>query len=415
MSAPHEYKESIGTCSACGNSPISHFEAYLFYTISVWTASRRDRTKQSARSGNPSRLMIKAEDILAKSAIHGARTLGILRYSREPSLASTYRSQVIWEEANRRGLPMEQIFVFGKATDLYRAQVGGSWIYFQSLPVPSELATGNSELVDDKFLLKKTLQEHGVPAPIARSASTRAQALEAFDALTPPLVVKPRSGSRGRHTTTNVRTREDLIAAFDSAKQLCRYVAIEEHLQGNVCRATLVAGELVGFFEGKRPSVVGDGRSTIAQLVEKANAAKLDRVQDIVLREENRTFLSRLEYRFDSVPPAGERVDLTHRTGRLFGGETRELLAQVHPKLREYLEIAARAADIPVVGFDLIIEDPQADPDTQRWGIIEGNSLPFIDLHYLPLHGEPSNPAAAVWDLWPGARTTNPSEIVHEE
>jgi D-alanine-D-alanine ligase-like ATP-grasp enzyme len=93
-------------------------------------------------------------------------------------------------------------------------------------------------------------------------------------------------------------------------------------------------------------------------------------------------------------------VPLTHRTGRLFGGETRELLASVHPKLRDTLERAVRTLDVPVVGLDVIIKDPEADPDTQTWGIIEANSLPFIDLHYLPLYGTPSNPAAQVWDLW---------------
>jgi D-alanine-D-alanine ligase-like ATP-grasp enzyme len=53
-----------------------------------------------------------------------------------------------------------------------------------------------------------------------------------------------------------------------------------------------------------------------------------------------------------------------------------------------------------VAGFDLIIADPEQDPDNQEWGIIEANSLPFIDLHYLPLYGRPSNPAAQVWDMW---------------
>jgi cyanophycin synthetase len=72
----------------------------------------------------------------------------------------------------------------------------------------------------------------------------------------------------------------------------------------------------------------------------------------------------------------------------------------VHPKLREYLERAAAALGVPIVGFDLIIKDPEGDPEIQEWGIIEANSLPFIDLHYLPLHGEPSNVAAHVWDLW---------------
>ena len=53
---------------------------------------------------------------------------------------------------------------------------------------------------------------------------------------------------------------------------------------------------------------------------------------------------------------------------------------------------------LPIVGFDIIIPDPKTDPDGQRWGILEANSLPFIELHYSPLQGTPSRVAADVWD-----------------
>jgi D-alanine-D-alanine ligase-like ATP-grasp enzyme len=71
------------------------------------------------------------------------------------------------------------------------------------------------------------------------------------------------------------------------------------------------------------------------------------------------------------------------------------------------MERAARALQTPLVGFDLIIPDPERDPDAQTWGVIEANSLPYIDLHYLPLEGTPSNVAASVWDLWGPSRPTN--------
>jgi D-alanine-D-alanine ligase-like ATP-grasp enzyme len=161
-----------------------------------------------------------------------------------------------------------------------------------------------------------------------------------------------------------------------------------------------VNGTLVGFFQGDPPRVVGDGKRTIRELIAKQNVGKHDRVQEIVVREEHELFLARQGYTLDSALTTGARIDLTHRTGRLFGGETRELLNTVHPSMRAYLERAARILQTPVVGIDLIIEDPVSDPDTQRWGIIEANSLPYIDLHYLPLYGEPSNVASAVWDLW---------------
>mgnify|MGYP006366473691 FL=1 len=76
------------------------------------------------------------------------------------------------------------------------------------------------------------------------------------------------------------------------------------------------------------------------------------------------------------------------------------MLPEVHPKMHSIFKKAGEIVSVPVAGFDLIIEDPSSDPDTQNWGIIECNSLPFIDLHYFALEGEPVNVATFIWDLW---------------
>ena len=76
------------------------------------------------------------------------------------------------------------------------------------------------------------------------------------------------------------------------------------------------------------------------------------------------------------------------------------MLPEVHPKMYEIFRKAGELVEAPVVGFDLIIEDPTQDPDTQKWGIIECNSMPFIDLHYFALEGQPVDLAGRVWDLW---------------
>jgi cyanophycin synthetase len=82
------------------------------------------------------------------------------------------------------------------------------------------------------------------------------------------------------------------------------------------------------------------------------------------------------------------------------GGYTREMLQEIHPKFHQIFAKAGELVRAPVVGFDLITTDPSADPDTIRWGIIECNSLPFIDLHYYALEGSPNDLAPKVWDLW---------------
>lgn len=394
----HEYKESIGTCADCGNSPVNHFEQYVSNTLAVWTAA-----SSYTRKGVFSALVQLGEsvfDVLEQGLL---RTLGVMpfvSYSSQVEGASTYRSQVVWEEAARRGIEMQQLCVFGKPTEIYRARIADQWFYFQSLPIPPQKKGKNVSWLDDKYLLKHFLASQNIPAPRSISVRTEKEALRAFDFIGGAVVVKPRSGSRGRHTTVFIRTTEELIAAFRSAKRLCAYVVIETYIPGPVCRATLVDGTLAGFFMANPPEIVGDGASSISELIEQKNVVRQARVGPVVLTEEHRRFLKRSGFDEDYVPHKGQRIALTHRTGRLFGGTTRELLEQVHPNVRIALEHAAASLGVGVVGFDVIISDPEHDPQMQQWGIIEANTLPYIDLHYLPLAGKPSAVASQIWDMW---------------
>ncbi|MFA7309978.1 MAG: hypothetical protein WC050_03685 [Candidatus Paceibacterota bacterium] len=326
-------------------------------------------------------------------------SLPVTRFAHDATKAYTYRSQVVWEEAQRRGIRMEQMSIFGSLTEVYRAHLHGVWRYFQSIPISARLRKGSAEYMDDKYVLKRRLEEAGIPVPRVASVTSLSQALAAQKEWNTAVAVKPRLGSRARHTSVNIRTAEEAARAFKSAQKLCHYVVLEEYLEGGVCRGTVVGGKLVGFFQGNPPKVTGDGLSTIEELVVRANAQKPNRVHDIILTPEHREFLARRGHSPQSIIPEGITIPLTHRTGRQSGGRTYELLGSEHPKLRSYLERAAEVLKTPLVGFDLIIPDPVSDPDIQKWGIIEANSLPYIDVHYLPLEGEPSNVAASVWDF----------------
>lgn len=395
----HENKERPGACADCGNSPVNHLEAYVTQTVAVWASGTSPDGRERPIRRFVERVGGRIFDSIVPHVLAFMVRLPGVTLAHDPEHAASYRSQVIWEEAARRGIRMEQLVFFGLRSDIYRAFLRGRWHYFQSLPIPPERASGSYEWMDDKHVLKRFLRAEGIPVPESHAVRTIDEA-QAARAHLGRVVVKPRIGTRGRHTTVNVGTEKELRQAFRSAQQLCAYISIETYLEGSVCRATVVGGVLAGFFQADPPRVTGDGVSTIEQLVAAANARKPERVADIVITPHHEEFLSRAGLARSSVLPAGKTIALSHRGGRVFGGSTRELLGREHPRLREYVERAAKRIGAPVIGFDLIIGDPELDPDAQTWGIIEANSLPFIDLHYLPLAGEPSNVAARVWDLW---------------
>ena len=392
-------KGTPGACAACGDMPVMHSTTYALQTIEVWLSDKTQRLG-SGLFALLTRLLEPLADAIADGLPRVAYAVGIFRVSNDPERACSYRSQVIWEDAQHRGIEMQQIKSFGYLTEMYRARINGRWIYFQSLPIPRHLSRHTYQGIDDKLLLKRFLRERGIPVTDAALAKNLIQAHAIFERMHKPVVVKPRIGSRARHTTTNIHTTAEIDAAFKSAQVLCRDVLLEEHLEGPVSRATVVAGRLIGFLQMFPARVIGDGIHTIQELVDMKNRTRPERVQAITLDQEHRSYLARSGYTPDSIPERDTDVILSRRTGRFEGGRTKEMPQSIHPKLRAYVERAANELQVPVVGFDIIIADPESDPDMQRWGMLEANSLPYIDLHYAPLEGEATNVAAAVWDLW---------------
>ena len=156
----------------------------------------------------------------------------------------------------------------------------------------------------------------------------------------------------------------------------------------------------MGFYRGSVPSVTGDGKKTVKELILQKDGKRPDRVEKVLVNKELEDFVSRFGFTLDDVLPEGLKLPLSHRTGRLFGGVTREMLDELHPSFVPILEEAARIVDIPVIGFDCIVPDAAKDAQSQKWGIIECNTLPYIDLHYYALEGKPKNIAGSIWDMW---------------
>ncbi len=391
-------KGKKGACAACNDSPVAHTPLYITSSLEAWLA---DRSLPRFVSGP---IFVKVRnalaDIVIESFVRGALLLRVAKMSSDRDRAITYRSQVVWEEAQARGINMEQLFIFAKPTEIYRADLQDKVIYFQSIPVPDDLVSAQYDRLDDKHYFKKLLHDNGISVSEAHVVTSLDEARALFDTMRKPVVVKPRIGTRARHTTTNIHSREEFDAAYKLANQICAYTLIEEHYDGAVSRATVVGGKLAGFLQMVQARVTGDGVHTISELVTHKNASRPERVAEIALDDEHRAFLSRSGYSPETVLERGVTTDLSRRTGRFEGGATREMRDSVNPKLRTIIEAAARMLKTPLVGFDLIIPDPVADPEGQRWGFLEANSLPYIDLHYFPLEGNPSNVAADVWDLW---------------
>lgn len=322
--------------------------------------------------------------------------LGLVSVNGDINQIKYPRAKVLWEEAQRRGIQIEEIKPFGQSIDLYRAKIHGKFLYFINLPRMETVATSNLTWVDDKYLLKKKMLGNHLPVAPGGSFSSLNSALKAFEALNKPVIVKPRAGSRGRHTTTFVYTEEDLRTAFKIAKQLCHWVIVEEHLFGDVQRGTVIGGKLVGVLGGSPPRVTGDGTSTIAELIKIKDGQRPEKVKETKV---NPYFMQRQGLSLDTILPKDKTVELSEKIGVNYGGTSYDCTKETHPDTKQMLEQAGKILDVSILGFDFIIPDITKSYKEQKCGIIECNGAPFIQLHHDPLIGESINAAKYVWDL----------------
>ncbi|EKD33233.1 MAG: hypothetical protein ACD_76C00067G0005 [uncultured bacterium] len=394
-------------CKACGPVQVSHtacFFAVIFEIAFAPLMKPLDALAYATRIvASPLRLE-RTVPAIAKALVF----LRLAKIVRDPKLAATWRGRVLWEEALKRKIDMYELRLFGLAREFYIVRFGKITLAFNGLPRPLGAQAKSLEWMDNKGIMKRKFRKMGFPVALGGTALTARRAKKIFSSLKSPVVVKPSIGSRSVHVSSGLKTEKEMLNAFFIARQVSPWVEIEEELEGSVYRATVIGGKLVAVLRRDPPQVTGDGKSSIRDLVAKENknpARHSEQFHEIELSKEINEYLQSRGLGVDSVLSAGESVALDWRVGRGSGATNTDVTGETHKENRELFENATRYLNDSVVGYDFIIEDiSKSWKNTKRCGIIECNSLPFIDLHHFPFQGQPKNIAGDLWNIiFPGS------------
>lgn len=254
----------------------------------------------------------------------------------------------------------------------------------------------------DKDLTKQLISAVGVQVPEGRIAASAAEAWEAAEDIGLPVAIKPTDGNHGRGVTLDLSTREQVAAAWERAALHGSEVMVERYIPGDEHRLLVVAGKVVAAARGETAWVVGDGRSTVAALVEtQLNSdprrgttedhplAWLDVRQDGSILAD----LARQDLRPDDVPAAGRRV-LIQRNGNVAIDCTDE----VHPDIARAVSLAARTVGLDIAGVDLVAQDITRPLRGQQAAVVEVNAGPGLLAHLKPAVGAPRPVGRAIVD-----------------
>ncbi len=394
-------------CEECGSGAVFHNVSYSSIVIDEGIASI---FKPSDKPSFIKKQMLAFEYSTSAAILSFFVCIGLATKVTEMDDQTQLLAQMLWHEAKERGIEMWEWRLFGLARNIFVAKYpNGKRIAFEGIPNPPG-HQGHVWWIDNKAVLKSEFQKMGIAVAKGGCAKTEKQTIEIFKKITPPVIVKPYSGSGSRHTLLHLMTEEEMLRAFRIAKQICPGAIIEEELVGPVYRATVVDGVFIAAIRRDPPSVVGDGIHTIAELVEVENKRegrsgpyfsqiqlfdKTGTVQEVAKKE-----LEWQKLNTESVPEKGKRVYFHQKVNWSVGGTTCDVTDEVHPDNIELFEKAARELHVPITGIDFIIEDiSKSWKEVERAGILECNSMPFFDNHHLPYEGKPRNVATKIWDM----------------
>ena len=237
--------------------------------------------------------------------------------------------------------------------------------------------------------------EHGIPHAKGEIFANPFDAMRFAEAHGFPLCVKPNVGGFSRGSHFPIEDMATLRRAAFLVKAWWPTSVVEQYLAGANYRVLATADELVSVIRRYPPFVDGDGRRTVAELVDAENATReamglYPTMHPIGKERPNARHLAKQGLAFDSVPAAGRRVELFHRIALAPGGIVETIDRQSIPAAnRELFLKVVRAFDAKLFGIDVIFEHGIETPWTdQRCIFLEVNSRPYTRMHAFPRYGE---------------------------
>jgi len=263
------------------------------------------------------------------------------------------------------------------------------------------------DIAGNKSLTNRLLDSSGLPVPQSEVVDTEDAAVAAARRIGFPCVMKPLDGNHGRGVHLDLRSDEEVRAAFPGAFAQSRSgdVVVETYIAGNDYRCLVIGGNLAAVAERVPASVTGDGVHTVRQLVEEANADPRrgighERVLTRIAVDAAAETLVRAQgFELDAVPPEGAGIKLALTGNMSTGGTSIDRTIEAHPDNVEIAETAARIVGLDVAGIDFICPDIATPVRETGGGIVEVNAAPGFRMHTHPTEGEPQYVARPVIDL----------------
>lgn len=234
-------------------------------------------------------------------------------------------------------------------------------------------------IMENKVVTKKVLAKAGFNVPKSVEFTRLEEAVAHYPLFEgKAVVIKPKSTNYGLGITIfqqGVNNREDFAKAIEIAFREDKEVMVEDYLVGTEYRFFVLGNKTLAVLLRVPANVIGDGISTVKELVERKNDHPLrgdgsrTPLKKIALGEIEQLQLKEQGLSINSVPAKDQLVQLRANSNISTGGDSIDMTDQMHESYKQLAVGIAHAMGAKVCGVDLIIQDlnQPAEPTLNSW------------------------------------------------
>lgn len=215
------------------------------------------------------------------------------------------------------------------------------------------------------------------------------------------LIVKPFDSNHSNGVSRNLTSLDEVSEALQAAFSFSDKALIQRQHFGEEVRICVIDGVARAVLLRQKPYVIGDGRSSVAELIEKENRIRQQITDTLVPYPQlNEELISSSLFHDETILEKDVRIELNQATLISKGASVYDVLTSIDPYYLTQAQKLAACLPARVVSVDLMIEDYKRYSGDDDYGLIEintgmsltmfyscrdGNHFPIIEKHIGPI------------------------------
>ena len=346
----------------------------------------------------------KASVKIAEALIEGTEydlenDIQVMRQMREQHRFGPSTGSIV-DEAVSRGIP----FIRLNNQSLVQLGYGINQVRFRAT-MTDKTSSIAVDLASNKDETKKMLQDAAIPVAKGMCIIDESEVETVIDKVGFPLVFKPLDGNHGKGASINVKTLEEAKAAFEHAKKYSRKIIVEKFITGYDFRILVINHRFIAAALREPAHVIGDGVSTIQQLIEIENSDSRrgygheNVLTEISIDRETKDELAKNNLTLETILKKDEKTYLKGTANLSTGGTSTDVTDIVHPNNIFIFERISRVIGLDICGIDIMATNLNEPLEVTGGVVLEVNAAPGFRMHLAPANGLPRNVAAPVIDM----------------